>query len=159
MSTNEDCPCGTGKSYGDCCQPFHLRKSFPETAEQLMRSRYSAFVEKLGDYLLQTRHPSLRHLDSQQQLEESFNNTTWTGLTILSREQGSIDDNDGYVSFMASYRDANTGNATKDGTLTERSFFKKEGAQWYYLEADFNMGRNDICWCGSGKKFKKCHGR
>jgi uncharacterized protein len=19
-------------------------------------------------------------------------------------------------------------------------------------------GRNDPCWCGSGKKFKKCHG-
>jgi preprotein translocase subunit SecA len=22
-----------------------------------------------------------------------------------------------------------------------------------------NIGRNDPCWCGSGKKFKKCHGR
>jgi len=21
------------------------------------------------------------------------------------------------------------------------------------------IGRNDPCWCGSGKKFKKCHGR
>lgn len=21
------------------------------------------------------------------------------------------------------------------------------------------MGRNDVCWCGSGKKYKKCHGR
>ena len=21
------------------------------------------------------------------------------------------------------------------------------------------LGRNDPCWCGSGKKFKKCHGR
>ena len=21
-----------------------------------------------------------------------------------------------------------------------------------------NIGRNDPCWCGSGKKFKKCHG-
>ena len=20
------------------------------------------------------------------------------------------------------------------------------------------MGRNDPCWCGSGKKFKRCHG-
>jgi preprotein translocase subunit SecA len=20
------------------------------------------------------------------------------------------------------------------------------------------VGRNDPCWCGSGKKFKKCHG-
>ena len=21
------------------------------------------------------------------------------------------------------------------------------------------LGRNDPCWCGSGRKFKKCHGR
>ena len=21
-----------------------------------------------------------------------------------------------------------------------------------------NIGRNDPCWCGSGKKYKKCHG-
>jgi len=21
----------------------------------------------------------------------------------------------------------------------------------------FNLGRNDPCWCGSGKKYKKCH--
>ncbi|TMB41102.1 MAG: hypothetical protein E6J53_10805, partial [Chloroflexi bacterium] len=21
------------------------------------------------------------------------------------------------------------------------------------------IGRNDPCWCGSGKKFKRCHGR
>jgi preprotein translocase subunit SecA len=21
-----------------------------------------------------------------------------------------------------------------------------------------DIGRNDPCWCGSGKKFKRCHG-
>ena len=26
------------------------------------------------------------------------------------------------------------------------------------LQADEQTGRNDPCWCGSGKKFKKCHG-
>ena len=20
-------------------------------------------------------------------------------------------------------------------------------------------GRNDVCWCGSGKKYKNCHGK
>jgi preprotein translocase subunit SecA len=24
--------------------------------------------------------------------------------------------------------------------------------------APTKLGRNDACWCGSGKKFKKCHG-
>lgn len=26
-------------------------------------------------------------------------------------------------------------------------------------EADKKIGRNDPCWCGSGDKFKRCHGR
>jgi preprotein translocase subunit SecA len=26
------------------------------------------------------------------------------------------------------------------------------------VDADHTVGRNDPCWCGSGKKFKKCHG-
>jgi preprotein translocase subunit SecA len=28
-----------------------------------------------------------------------------------------------------------------------------------YSPAGVRMGRNDQCWCGSGKKYKKCHGR
>jgi hypothetical protein len=24
-------------------------------------------------------------------------------------------------------------------------------------KAKIFLGRNDICWCGSGKKYKKCH--
>ena len=26
------------------------------------------------------------------------------------------------------------------------------------VDANEQLGRNDPCWCGSGKKFKKCHG-
>ena len=118
-----------------------------------MRSRYCAFVKKLADYLIFTRHPSKRNLDSQSQLQQSFNQTIWTGLKILTTEKGSTNDNRGYVSFAASYTESN-----KEDTLFERSLFKKENGQWYYVEGDFNMGRNDPCWCGSDKKFKKCHG-
>ena len=28
-----------------------------------------------------------------------------------------------------------------------------------YSPAGVRMGRNDTCWCGSGKKYKKCHGQ
>ena len=28
-----------------------------------------------------------------------------------------------------------------------------------YSPAGIRMGRNDQCWCGSGKKYKKCHGQ
>lgn len=118
-----------------------------------MRSRYSAFVKKLGDYLIATRHPSKRHLDSLSQLQQIFKDTYWLGLTILTTEKGSATDTLGYVSFSANYRDNN-----KEDVLYERSLFQKDAAQWFYVEGDFNQGRNDPCWCGSGKKFKKCHG-
>ena len=26
------------------------------------------------------------------------------------------------------------------------------------VDHEHQVGRNDPCWCGSGKKFKKCHG-
>ena len=40
------CPCQSSKSYKDCCGRFHTHAQFPETAEQLMRSRYAAYVLK-----------------------------------------------------------------------------------------------------------------
>ena len=27
-----------------------------------------------------------------------------------------------------------------------------------HVDEKDQIGRNDPCWCGSGKKFKKCHG-
>lgn len=119
-----------------------------------MRSRYSAFVKKQGNYLIETRHPTKRSLDSLAQLQQTFANTQWTGLKVLSTEKGLAADNSGHVSFAASFVEQDN-----EDTLYERSLFKKEGDQWYYVEGDFNLGRNDPCWCGSGKKFKKCHGK
>lgn len=119
-----------------------------------MRSRYCAFVKQLADYLIATRHPDKRHLDSAPQLQQSFANTRWLGLRVLATEQGSAQDRTGYVSFAASYLSND-----REDTLVERSLFQKEGDQWLYVEGDFKLGRNDPCWCGSGKKYKKCHGR
>ena len=25
------------------------------------------------------------------------------------------------------------------------------------VQPDFTLGRNDSCWCGSGRKYKNCH--
>ncbi|MCG8670792.1 MAG: YchJ family protein [Pseudomonadales bacterium] len=160
MSTNELCPCGSQKHYADCCEPFHTLAAKPDTAQQLMRSRYCAFVKKLTPYLLNTRHPSKRHLDSASSLQQTFASTQWLGLQILTTEQGLKKDSEGFVSFAASFSESNSNaNQQQPQVLEERSRFLKEGDQWYYVEEDFNLGRNDICWCGSGKKFKKCHGR
>ena len=45
MTAPQTCPCSSGQTYNDCCAPFHRHESLPQTAEQLMRSRYSAYVQ------------------------------------------------------------------------------------------------------------------
>ena len=44
MKNEELCPCQSGKIYGECCGPVLEGKVKAETAEQLMRARYSAYV-------------------------------------------------------------------------------------------------------------------
>ena len=47
------CPCGSSE-YSSCCQPLHLGQSVAQSAEQLMRSRYSAFAKQHIDYIVKT---------------------------------------------------------------------------------------------------------
>jgi SEC-C motif-containing protein len=157
------CPCGSQQHYQDCCQPFHTGASTAKTAEQLMRSRYSAFVKKLATYLLDTHQHST---DTRAQLAETFAHTQWTKLEIVSVEKGSEQDCEGRVEFIASYR-----SPEGTGQLHENSRFVKENSRWLYVDREMKhqpegpdkqpamekIGRNDPCWCGSGKKSKKCH--
>ncbi|MFN8363967.1 MAG: YchJ family metal-binding protein [Cloacibacterium normanense] len=53
-----NCPCCSGKLYEECCEPFHSKKRVSQTAEELMRSRYSHLPFRMGEYLWQTTLPS-----------------------------------------------------------------------------------------------------
>ena len=57
---NEHCPCGSGNPSQICCQPFLAGELLPHSPEQLMRSRYTAFVLQNEAYLLSTWHPHTR---------------------------------------------------------------------------------------------------
>ena len=48
------CPCGSDEPFGRCCLPLHLGERQAETAEQLMRARYSAYAVDDLDYIWQT---------------------------------------------------------------------------------------------------------
>ncbi|MBU6492427.1 MAG: hypothetical protein KGQ45_06600, partial [Burkholderiales bacterium] len=52
-ATPLDCPCGGGR-YAECCGRFIDGGQVPASAEQLMRSRYTAYVLARGDYLRAT---------------------------------------------------------------------------------------------------------
>lgn len=118
-----------------------------------MRSRYSAFSKGDIDYLLLTRHPSRRALDNRQSLKVSMETTCWRSLIILNSTHNG---NEAEVEFVAFYTHANQ----NSGQIHEQSRFRKDGEQWYYLDGihlpAIKLQRNDPCWCGSGKKLKKC---
>ena len=121
-----------------------------------MRSRYSAFVQRLPQYLLATLHPPKRRPDELAQLEQAVTRGHWQGLQIVSSRAGQAADTEGFVAFRAHYLDNGT-----SAVLEENSRFIKEHERWFYVDGEFPPtplpGRNDPCWCGSGKKFKKCH--
>lgn len=128
-----------------------------------MRSRYSAFCHGATDYLIATHHTSKRSDDDRSDLEETIRANQWQHLTIINKHHGSENDDRGQVEFIAAYLHDNQLN-----WLHEVSTFVKEEGQWLYLEGKIissvdeknpkhGLGRNDICWCGSGKKVKKCH--
>ena len=117
------CPCGSGLAYPRCCEPWHLGAPAP-TAEALMRSRYSAYVRNLHDYLLATWHESTRPLS----LEDSP--TRWLGLEVKRYAQQ--DDTHATVEFVARFRADGRGHR-----LHEVSRFVREGGRWFYLDGEF----------------------
>ncbi len=126
-----------------------------------MRSRFSAFCSANIDYLINSHHPSKRQPDDRQTLTETINQCQWLNLKIKRCSQGLESDNTGEVEFIATYQQQG-----QLFQLHENSRFIKEDGRWFYLDGDVSdpkptqlkPGRNDNCWCGSGKKFKKCHG-
>ena len=151
MST---CPCGSSLSLEQCCGALHDGQP-AASAEQLMRSRYSAFVLGLGDYLVHSWHPD--HLGNLTADQLSQTDTQWDGLEILAARGGPSDDT-GMVEFKAWFREGN-----ERHSLHERSHFVRHQGRWVYADgeqdpAPLKTGRNDPCPCGSGKKHKKCCG-
>jgi SEC-C motif-containing protein len=152
------CYCGSQKNFRECCHPFLIGALKPETAEQLMRSRYSAFCTKNIEYLFSTHHPSKRDPNEMESLSRTAREIQWLGLIVLKTGKDSVDPKIESVEFAAFHKTKNN-----LGQIHENSRFIHEHGQWFYLDGDplapLEFGRNDPCWCGSNKKFKKCHGR
>lgn len=120
-SGSAPCRCGGG-TYGTCCGPFLRREAWPDTAEQLMRSRYTAFATGDAEHLLRTWHPRTR----PDTLE--LDDRRWERLEILDRVDGAEDDLMGIVGFVAHWSADG-----RRGSVTERSAFVRRGGRWVYL--------------------------
>ena len=132
MKTEIPCPCGRTDAKSRpllrsaCCGPWlddFAARPAPD-AESLMRSRYSAFVERNADYLLATWHPDRR--PSGIDFEPGCK---WLGLEVRqARSSGPVS---AEVEFVARSRLA--GRAQR---LHERSRFVLEDGRWYYVDGD-----------------------
>lgn len=130
MSKNNLCPCGSQNPYERCCEPYHKNFQAP-TAEALMRSRYSAFVFGLVNYLFETTHPSHRSHNLKAEIALTCKALAWTKLEVLSAWQGGINDKVGKVSFRASFVQEG-----KNGLHGEHSRFKRYGKAWMYVDGE-----------------------
>ena len=121
------CPCGSGATYAQCCEPLHDGAPAP-TAQALMRSRYTAFVVGDEDYLFRTWHPRTR-----PEGPYCHPGTRWTGLTIHETVDGGVDDETGIVEFTATYRSGDGRGGVVEDALHERSRFTRRAGRWLYL--------------------------
>lgn len=149
------CPCGSESEFAQCCQPAISGVRPAATPEALMRSRYSAYVTQNADYLIASWHPDCGADAFRDALKEGFASTLWLGLHVIATQAGKNAD-EGYVEFSARYQDTGSPQAV---IVHERSRFLRLNERWYYIDGiKPQLGRNDLCHCGSGKKYKKCCG-
>ncbi|MGP9556935.1 YchJ family protein [Psychrobacter sp. AOP7-A1-24] len=186
QSSLNTCPCQINPtaetanallSYQDCCQPYHdafyngnvdkANGIKAETAEQLMRTRYSAFVLVKPEYIVKTTLPAQQALLDIAAIKSWAKETHWAGLEIV-RHTPKLGKRHAQVEFKAYFN-------TKDNTVSleekvqahhELSAFVKitnktnNDARWYFLDPTVAMTvtQKQPCICGSGEKFKRCCG-
>jgi SEC-C motif domain protein len=155
------CPCGSGAADDACCGPILAGAPAP-TALALMRSRYTAYVRGAIDHVVATHAAESRAQVDRAAAARWSQGTTWLGLEIVATSAGGPDDPAGVVEFIARGVTAGAPFAQR-----ERSRFRRDGGRWYYVDGDAVAapvraaappGRNAPCPCGSGQKYKRCHG-
>jgi SEC-C motif-containing protein len=142
------CLCGSGSPAAACCDLVLDGMPAP-TALALMRSRYVAYVRGAIDHIMATHDPATRAGVDRDAAARWSRDTQWLGLEIVATERGGEHDADGVVEFIA------------------RGVTRGLDGCWYYADgqaihaparAVATAGRNDPCPCGSGVKYKRCHG-
>ncbi len=167
------CPCGSEDTFDACCDPYLKGKALPDTAEKLMRSRYTAYTQAQIEYLKMTMVPEERDNFDPDATRQWAEGSKWKGLKIVGTEKGGPSDTTGMVEFIATYEKEGKGIDHHEVS----QFRKNKKGEWLFIDGEGHehaegeghhepvkqvvrehskIGRNDSCPCGSGKKYKKC---
>ena len=121
-----------------------------------MRSRYSAYALGLWAYLYQTGPQVSSLKEEQAAISQWCADKQWLSLQVLNTIDGEESQETGEVEFVAFYRST----SALLNQHHEYSYFKKIDNQWRFISGDslpnLDIGRNQACPCGSGKKYKRC---
>ena len=153
------CPCGSGSSLAQCCEPYINGDNLPPTPEALMRSRYTAFTLEDIQYIKKTMKGKALLKADIDETSAWMEQCKWLNLEVVNTQ--SKNPKLGIVHFIATYEQN-----SQIHKIEEISEFKKINNKWFYTQgrqlknidnhAKPKVGRNDPCSCGSGKKFKQC---
>lgn len=156
------CPCGLQNAYEQCCGLYIENKQIPQTPEQLMRSRYTAYSLANIDYIKNTMQGKALIGFHEANALQWAQQVTWLGLEVINANPTHSDI--GFVEFTARLLEHN-----KVQTIHEVSEFHREHNRWFYVsgitkevlpkKTKPQVARNSPCPCGSGKKFKNCHAK
>ena len=157
-----ECPCGSSVAIDYCCGAYINGTPAP-TALSLMKSRYTAFVLVRGEYLKSTLSERQKTDFDAEEFELQATSTKWMGLEIRNCVDGGEKDETGTVEFVAKYREQG-----QQVVHHELAKFTREEGKWVFDDCVVSpkleqrivekIGRNELCPCGSKKKFKKCCG-
>ncbi len=146
------CPCGSKKTFQQCCQPYIEGTESAPTAEALMRSRYSAYSLANTNYIQRTMRGKAAEGYDPASAKQWAESAEWLGLQVFNHQTNG---DKATVTFAARLRD-------HQGIqfIYENSAFERIDGQWYYTDGQQQPlpQRNQPCLCGSGKKFKRCCG-
>lgn len=117
------CPCGSSHEYSACCELIHLNQATAETAEQLMRARYSAFVLQEIDFLYASFHPTTRRFQNKNEIQAWATQNKWMQLEIIKTTTNTVE-------FKAHYLDTDF----IPQVHHEKSNFKQLQNIWYYVD-------------------------
>jgi SEC-C motif domain protein len=169
MIHTSPCPCGSTLSYADCCAPLHMGQKIADTAEQLMRARYAAFVLQHVEYIVATTAPFQQPLLDTQAISDWAQQTNWAGLEVINH-LAKLGKRHAQVEFKAYFH-------LPDSSVLDLAVLDSKGvhhelstfvnipthgtSRWYFLDPTVVMPvtQKQPCPCGSGEKYKRCCGQ
>lgn len=130
------CPCCSMKEYDDCCKLLH-EGAIPENALQLMRSRYSAYVLNIPDYIVATTHPaspqySENKFSWKRSISQFSSISSFHKLDILEFKENKTLATVTFTAYLSQ--------SSEDATFTEKSYFEKINNRWLYRGGQLTQG-------------------